>query len=208
MTSTQFSFQITTETITTSTTPVVIRQRVRGRIGTRLHHEPSVQTRNRGSQDEYVRFNAVNQDSTRTTSNRQRVRSRPRTQNHGSQVQTDGNEYIKIHAVQQQRQATTTPAPSTTTTTVRPTEEDIDYGFIRPPNFRPVHPVDNRFQTAVTYRPQLPEVSEDIKSCSFLFVQICVEELCEVSFNEQFKQETQWHLKQQIYFLTQFFNIQ
>ncbi|CAD1468279.1 unnamed protein product, partial [Heterotrigona itama] len=151
---------VTTEAITTSTTPVVIRQRVRGRVGTRLHHEPSVQTRNKGSQDEYVRFNVVNQDSTRTVPSRQRTRSRPRTQNHGSQVQTDGNEYIKIHAVQQQRQITTTtkpPALSTTTTTMRPTEEDIDYGFIRPPNFRPVHPVDNRFQTPVTYRPQLLE---------------------------------------------------
>ncbi|XP_043520946.1 uncharacterized protein LOC122534404 isoform X1 [Frieseomelitta varia] len=156
---------ITTEAITTSTTPVVIRQRVRGRVGTRLHHEPSVQTRNKGSQDEYVRFNVVNQDSTRIVPSRQRARTRPRTQNlsHGSQVQTDGNEYIKIHAVQQQRQivaATKPPAPSTTTTTVRPTEEDIDYGFIRPPNFRPAHPVDNRFQTPVTYRPQLSEVPQ------------------------------------------------
>ena len=142
---------------------MVIRQRVRGRVGTRLHHEPSIQTRNKGSQDEYVRFNVVSQDSARTVPSRQRARTRPRTQNHGSQVQTDGNEYIKIHAVQQQRQivgARKPPAPSTTTTTVRPTEEDVDYGFIRPPNFRPAHPVDNRFQTPVTYRPQLLEVSE------------------------------------------------
>ncbi|KOC63161.1 hypothetical protein WH47_02670, partial [Habropoda laboriosa] len=153
--------EITTETTTTSTTPVVIRQRIRGRVGTRVHHEPSVQTRNRGSQDEYVRFNVVNQDSTRTTPSRQRVRSRARPQNHGSQVQTDGNEYINIHAVQQQRPiVTTTPAPTTTTTTVRPTEEDLDYGFIRAPNFRPVHPVDNRYPAPVTYRPQLLEVPQ------------------------------------------------
>lgn len=147
---------------------MVIRQRVRGRVGTRPHHESSVQTRNRGSQDEYVRFNVVKQDSTRTSPSRQRVRSRTRTQNHGSHSQTDDSEYIKIHAVQQQRSiVTTTPPPTTTTTTVRPTEEDIDYGFIRPPNFRPVHPVDNRYQAPVTYRPQFPEVILD-KSMKFL----------------------------------------
>lgn len=145
---------------------MIIRQRLRGRVGSRVHHEPSVQTRNRGSQDEYVRFNVVNQESTRTSPGRQRSRSRSRTQNHGSQVQTDGNEYIKIHVAQQQKQvATTTPLPptttttTTTTTTVRPTEEDVDYGFIRPPSFRPVHPVDNRFQAPVTFRPQLSEVN-------------------------------------------------
>ncbi|CAK9797621.1 hypothetical protein ANTQUA_LOCUS1262 [Anthophora quadrimaculata] len=153
--------EVTTEATTTSTTPVVIRQRIRGRVGTRTHHEPSVQTRNRGSQDEYVRFNVVNQESTRTPSNRQRVRTRSRPHNHGSQVQTDGNEYINIHAVQQQRPIiTTTPATTTTSTTMSPAEEDLDYGFIRPPNFRPVHPVDNRYQTPVTYRPQLPEVPQ------------------------------------------------
>ncbi|XP_076649217.1 uncharacterized protein LOC143356988 [Halictus rubicundus] len=154
--------EITTEATTPSTTPIVIRQRVRGRIGSRVHHEPSVQTRNRGAQDEYVRFNVVNQDSTRTSSNRQRTRSRTRNPNHGSQVQTDGNEYIKIHAVQQQRQvATTTTTPSTTTTVVESQpEEDVDYGFIRPPNFRPVHPVDNRFQAPVTFRPPISEVPQ------------------------------------------------
>ncbi|XP_076679043.1 uncharacterized protein LOC143374640 isoform X2 [Andrena cerasifolii] len=154
---------ITTEATTTSTTPVVIRQRLRGRVGTRLHHEPSVQTRNRGSQDEYVRFNVVNQDSTRTSPSRQRTRSRSRTQNHGSQVQTDGNEYIKLHVAQQQRQVATTasiPSTTTTTTTEQPVEEDVDYGFIRPPNFRPVHPVDTRFQPPVTYRPQFAQVSQ------------------------------------------------
>ncbi|XP_076764069.1 uncharacterized protein LOC143431318 [Xylocopa sonorina] len=150
---------ITPETTTTSTTPIIIRQRLRGRIGSRVHQESSVQTRNRGSQDEYVRFNVVNQDSVRTTPTRHRVRSRSRTQNHGSQVQADGNEYVKFNSGQQQRQViTTTPEPSTTTTTVRPTEEDVDYGFIRPPNFRPVHPVDNGYQAPVTFRPPLPEL--------------------------------------------------
>ncbi|XP_033328473.2 uncharacterized protein LOC117221544 isoform X2 [Megalopta genalis] len=153
--------EITTETTTTSTTPVVIRQRVRGRVGSRSNQEPSVQTRNRGTQDEYVRFNVVNQDSGRTSPGRQRARSRTRNQSHGSQVQTDGNEYIKIHAVQQQRQvATATTTPPTTTTVESQPEEDIDYGFIRPPNFRPVHPVDNRFQAPVTYRPQISEVPQ------------------------------------------------
>jgi len=78
-------------------------------------------------------------------------------------VQTEGNEYIKIHAQQQRLVATTTPptTTSTTTTTAAPVEEDLDYGFIRPPNFRPVnavHPVDNRFQAPITYRPPLSEV--------------------------------------------------
>ncbi|XP_026672341.1 uncharacterized protein LOC108628426 isoform X1 [Ceratina calcarata] len=146
---------ITPETTPTSTTPLIIRQRVRGRLGgPRVHHESSVQTRNRGSQDEYVRFNAVNQDSTRTSPSRQRVRSRPRTQSHSSQVQTDGNDYIKFHPVQQQRQATTT---TTTTTTASPPEEDADYGFIRAPNFRPSQQ-DNRYPAPVTYRPQPPEL--------------------------------------------------
>ncbi|XP_031826524.2 uncharacterized protein LOC116424366 [Nomia melanderi] len=159
--STELPPEITTEITTTSTTPVVIRQRVRGRVSTRVHHEPSVQTRTRGTQDEYVRFNVVNQDSARTSSGRQRTRSRSRNQSHGSQVQTDGNEYIKIHAVQQHKQvATTTTTTSTTTTTEAPPEEDLDYGFIRPPNFRPVHPVDNRFQAPVTFRPQLSEVPQ------------------------------------------------
>ncbi|XP_078043355.1 uncharacterized protein LOC144473396 [Augochlora pura] len=153
--------EITTEATTTSTTPVVIRQRVRGRVGSRPHQEPSVQTRNRGSQDEYVRFNVVNQDSSRTSSNRQRTRSRTRNQNHGSQVQTDGNEYIKIHTAQQQRQvASVTTTPSTTTTAESQPEEDVDYGFIRPPNFRPAHPADNRFQAPVTFRPQISEVPQ------------------------------------------------
>ncbi|KZC04884.1 hypothetical protein WN55_09683, partial [Dufourea novaeangliae] len=156
--------EITTQSTTTtaSTTPVVIRQRVRGRVGTRQHHEPTVQTRNRGTQDEYVRFNVVSQDTTRTSPGRQRTRSRTRAQNHGTQVQTDGNEYIKYHAPQQQRQITTTtvaPPPTTTTTTAPPPEEDVDYGFIRPPNFRPVQPMDNKFQAPITFRPQISEVA-------------------------------------------------
>lgn len=163
-----FSLQITT-TSTTTPAPVIIRQRVRGRLSGRTHQDSTIQTRPRGSQDEYVRFSVVNHDS-RSSSHRNRdgsrTKTRTRPQNHGSQVQTDNNEYIKIHAGQQQKLiATTTPSTTTTTTTTtttaRPEEEDIDYGFIRPPSFRPVqpvHPVDTRFQAPVTYRPALSEV--------------------------------------------------
>ncbi|XP_050452241.1 uncharacterized protein LOC126851943 [Cataglyphis hispanica] len=167
------------EIATTSTTtpaPVIIRQRVRGRLSGRIHQDSAVQTRPRGSQDEYVRFSVVNHDSSRGSNHRNRDGSRTKTrvrpQNHGSQVQTDGNEYIKIHAIQQQRLiATTTPSTTTTTTTTTTTaraeEEDVDYGFIRPPNFRPVqsgHPVDNRFPAPVTYRPALSEIQHIISN--------------------------------------------
>lgn len=160
------SLQITT-TSTTTPAPVIIRQRVRGRLGGRGHHDSSIQTRPRGSQDEYVRFSAVNHDSSRGTGHRphegSRTRTRVRPQGHGSQVQTEGNEYIKIHAQQQRLIATTTPTTTTIapTTSMHPLEEDIDYGFIRPPSFQPVHPVhlvDNRFQAPITYRPPLSEV--------------------------------------------------
>ncbi|KAL0120565.1 hypothetical protein PUN28_008338 [Cardiocondyla obscurior] len=159
--------------IMTSTTPepVIIRQRVRARLGgSRTHHDSAIQTRPRNSQDEYVRFSAVNNDSGRGTGSGSghrhrdgsRTRTRARPQSHGSQVQTEGNEYIKIHAAQQQKLvATTTPPTTTTSTSAPPTEEDVDYGFIRPPNFRPVHPaqpVDSRFQAPITYRPALSEI--------------------------------------------------
>lgn len=144
--------------------PVIIRQRVRARLGGRTHHDSAIQTRPRNSQDEYVRFSAVNNDSGRGAGQRHRdgsrTRTRARPQSHGSQVQTDGNEYIKIHTAQQKLVATTIP-PTTTTTTARTVEEDVDYGFIRSPNFRPVHPVhpvDSRFQAPITYRPALSEV--------------------------------------------------
>ncbi|XP_032691204.1 uncharacterized protein LOC116853938 [Odontomachus brunneus] len=165
------------EIATTSTTtpaPVIIRQRVRGRLGGRGHHESSIQTRPRGSQDEYVRFSAVNHDSSRGTGHRpregSRTRTRARPQSHGSQVQTEGNEYIKIHGAQQQKLIATTTLPTTTTvptTSVHPLEEDIDYGFIRPPSFHPVHPVhlaDNRFQAPITYRPPLSEIQHIISN--------------------------------------------
>ncbi|XP_072759802.1 uncharacterized protein [Anoplolepis gracilipes] len=159
-------------TSTTTPAPVIIRQRVRGRLSGRTHQDSAIQTRPRGSQDEYVRFSVVNHDSSRGSSHRNRdgsrtkVRARP--QNHGSQVQTEGNEYIKIHAQQQRLIATTTPSTTTTTTTTaRTEEEDVDYGFIRPPSFRPVqpvHPLDNRFQTPVTYRPALSEIQHIISN--------------------------------------------
>ncbi|XP_011861897.1 PREDICTED: uncharacterized protein LOC105558685 [Vollenhovia emeryi] len=165
--STEPSLLEITTTSTTTPAPVIIRQRVRARLGGRTHHDSAIQTRPRNSQDEYVRFSAVNNDSGRGAGQRHRdglrTRTRARPQSHGSQVQTEGNEYIKIHAAQQQRLiATTMPPPTTTTTTTaRTVEEDVDYGFIRPPNFRPVqpvHPVDTRFQAPITYRPALPEI--------------------------------------------------
>ncbi|KAL6263296.1 hypothetical protein P5V15_006094 [Pogonomyrmex californicus] len=165
------------EIATTSTTtpaPVIIRQRVRARLGGRTHHDSAIQTRPRGSQDEYVRFSVVNNDSGRGTGHRHRERTRTRTrpQSHGSQVQTEGNEYIKIQAAQQQKLIATTTPPTTTTTTTtttpRTAEEDFDYGFIRPPSFRPVHPlhpsVDNRFQAPITYRPALSEIQHILPS--------------------------------------------
>ncbi|KYM95767.1 hypothetical protein ALC62_13585 [Cyphomyrmex costatus] len=164
--STESSFMEITTTSTTTPAPVIIRQRVRARLGGgRTHHDSAIQTRPRGSQDEYVRFSAVNNDSGRSTGHRHRdglrTRTRVRPQSHGSQVQTEGNEYIKIHATQQQKLVATTIPPPTTTTTARTVEEDVDYGFIRPPNFQPVHPVhpvDTRFQAPVTYRPALSEI--------------------------------------------------
>ncbi|KYN36256.1 hypothetical protein ALC56_09216 [Trachymyrmex septentrionalis] len=164
--STETSFMEITTTSTTTPAPVIIRQRVRARLGGgRTHHDSAIQTRPRGSQDEYVRFSAVNNDSGRSTGHRHRDGSRTRTrvrpQSHGSQVQTEGNEYIKIHSTQQQKLVATTIPPPTTTTTARTVEEDLDYGFIRPPNFQPVHPVhpvDTRFQAPITYRPALSEI--------------------------------------------------
>lgn len=163
--------QITTKGTTTPAN-LIIRQRVRGRLsggGSRPHQDSAIQTRPRGSQDEYVRFSVVSHDSSRAgqrsrDGTRPRPRARPQS-THGSQVQTEGNEYIRVHAAQQQRLiATTTPSTTTSTTTDRTSEEDVDYGFIRPPSFQPVnspqpvHPVDSRFQTPVTYRPALSEV--------------------------------------------------
>ncbi|KAG5343308.1 Y5729 protein, partial [Acromyrmex heyeri] len=164
--STETSFMEITTTSTTTPAPVIIRQRVRARLGGgRTHHDSAIQTRPRGSQDEYVRFSAVNNDSGRSTGHRHRDGSRTRTrvrpQSHGSQVQTEGNEYIKVHSTQQQKLIATTTPPPTTTTTARTVEEDLDYGFIRPPNFQPVHPVhpvDTRFQAPITYRPALSEI--------------------------------------------------
>ncbi|KAG7189853.1 hypothetical protein KM043_017505 [Ampulex compressa] len=151
--------EATTQPTTTSTGgAVIIRQRVRGRLGGRGHQDSAIQTRPRGSQDEYVRFSAVNQDGGRSSSN-QRHRSRPRTRVHSSQIQTEGDDYIKIHAARQQRPvATSLPTTTSTSTTPRAVEEDVDYGFIRPPNFKPVHPVENRYPAPITYRPAFSEV--------------------------------------------------
>ncbi|XP_020291490.1 uncharacterized protein LOC109858538 [Pseudomyrmex gracilis] len=164
------------EIATTSTTtqaPVIIRQRVRGRLGgsSRPHHDSAIQTRPRGSQDEYVRFSAVNHDRV-THRNRDKTRTRARpSQGGSSQADNNNNEYIKLHAAQQQKLVATTLSPQTTTTTTTTTsvpEEDVDYGFIRPPSFSPVHPVqpihpaDQRFQAPITYRPNLSEIQHII----------------------------------------------
>ena len=51
----------------TTETPVVIRQRVRTRIGGRGPVDSTIQTRPRGSNDEFVRFSAINKDSKKST---------------------------------------------------------------------------------------------------------------------------------------------
>ncbi|XP_012276070.1 mucin-5AC [Orussus abietinus] len=146
--------QATTVPLTTATSPttteapVIIRQRVRGRLGGRSQHQDSpIQTRPRGSQEEYVRFSAVKQEPLRTVT-RQRdhsQRPRTRTRNH-PRIQTDEQEYVRIQGSAQYQRPSPIPTTSTTTTTSRPEQEDLpDYGFIRPPSFHPVLPVD-RFQ--------------------------------------------------------------
>lgn len=173
-------FQLTTESSTTTTTtteaPVIIRQRVRARLGGRGRPDSAIQTRPRGSQDEYVRFSAVNSQNTPTTErptsrHRESTRSRPKTrpQHSGAQVQTDGNDYVRIQAPVRSyqktivtppsttyRTTTTTPAPMTTTVDYESNDE-IEYGFIRPPNFAPVNPVENRYQN--NFRPADNQVS-------------------------------------------------
>lgn len=145
-----YFLQITTPTTTTTTTtttteaPLIIRQRVRARLGPRKQRpeEASVQTKNYDS-DEYVRFNAVNKESNNVASQpsrpRTRVRARPQTGN--SQIQTDGG-YVRIQSGDHPRRATTTTtttqAPSTTVAeeTKIQNADDNNFGFIRTPNFR------------------------------------------------------------------------
>lgn len=143
-------FQITTPTTTTTTTtttteaPLIIRQRVRARLGPRKQRpeEASVQTKAYDS-DEYVRFNAVNKESNNVASqpSRPRTRVRARPQSGNSQIQTDGG-YVRIQSGDHQRRVTTTTttqAPSTTVAeeTKIQNADDNNFGFIRTPNFRP-----------------------------------------------------------------------
>ena len=155
----------TTTTTTTTTAPSVIRQRVRGRLGGRGRPDSAVQTKSRGSQDEYVRFSAINEKTTTTerpTRQRDNLRSRPKTRpQYNSQVQTEGNDYVRIQAPIRTYQKTIVTPPSTTqrTTTTAPTTTTVDYesndqleyGFIRTPNFNSIKPVGNRYQNA--FRP-------------------------------------------------------
>lgn len=126
--------QTTTTTTTTTEAPVTIRQRVRGRLGGRTT-DSAIQTRPRGSQDEYVRFSAVNQDR---SNGRQRARPRTRAQPSGnSPIQTDGQEYVRIQSSGARRQPAATSTTARTTVEEQPKEDEEDYGFIRQPNYRP-----------------------------------------------------------------------
>lgn len=167
--------QVTTSAPLLTTTPAAVtRQRLTTRLNQNAHrpHVDSViQTRPTGSRDEYVRFSAVNQDkhqqnSFRTQNQpRTRLRTRNRTQlTHPTHVQTenDGSEYVRL----QKPPSTTTTTTSTTqqpeTFEMKEEEREIEYGFIRPPSFKPIHPVtDNRHTIAnavPTYKPKYEQV--------------------------------------------------
>ncbi|XP_043288676.1 mucin-5AC [Venturia canescens] len=155
----------TTTTTTTEAAPVIIRQRVRARLGGRGRPEAVVQTKSRGSQDEYVRFSAVNNQNTPTTErptsrNRENHRTKPksRQQHQGVQIQTEGNDYVRIQSPIRTFQKTIVTPPSTssrttttqvpiTTTEYESSNDEVEYGFIRPPNFAPVQPAENQYQT-------------------------------------------------------------
>lgn len=135
---------------------MIIRQRVRARLGGRpVQQESVIQTKPRNSQDEYVRFSAVNQDN----SSRARQRTRPsrtrvvQSQQQNSPIQTEGQEYVRVQSGSAQTRRSTTPRTTTstsrtTTTSTTSTEEhqdnsgteeqQDDYGFIRSPNHKPV----------------------------------------------------------------------
>lgn len=159
-------------TTTADTPPVVIRQRVRTRLGVgRPRPESAVQTHPRGPQDEYVRFSAVNQGSggrapptASRTRDSTRLRTKARPNHHRqSEVQSEGNEYVRIQSANRPsypktivqaaaptaaRTTTTTIAPLTTTEETQQQNDDIEYGFIRPPNFnnQPHHQLSSKFR--------------------------------------------------------------
>lgn len=136
--------QIITQPPTTSTTPepVIIRQKVRARLGGNQYQQDSnVQTKPRGPQDEYVRFSAVNQEPVQNQ--RPNLRSRQnRPQVVYKSEQTDGDEYVRIRAPQYH-------VPSTTPSIQK---EEIEYGFTRVPNFRTTQPEES--YSSSTYRQE------------------------------------------------------
>lgn len=141
---------------------MIIRQKVRARLGGRGRPDAVVQTKPRGSQDEYVRFSAVNDGNTPSTERptprhreSHRSKPKPRQQTQGVQIQTEGNEYVRIQSPIRTYQktivtppstsprTTTTQAPPSTTTEYETPNDELEYGFIRAPNFAPIQsPVD------------------------------------------------------------------
>ncbi|XP_063988114.1 mucin-2 [Diachasmimorpha longicaudata] len=152
----------TTEAIITTTTeaPVKVRQRTRGRLSSRTRQDSAIQTSPRGSQDDYVQFSAATRPpASRTSSSRQRdssrrVKTRPQNQ---AQVQSEGEGFVRIQSsnrhnhpktiVQTAKITTTTPTPLTTTEDSSINSEDIEYGFIRAPNFnQPQNQISSKFR--------------------------------------------------------------
>ena len=99
-----------------------------------------------------MRFSAINPDlgkTSPTTGSRNRdstaTRFRPRIRPHihDSQIQTEGHEFVNIQAPKQLKKFITTSTTPETITAFESMDTDQEYGFIRPPNFRPA-------QTGVT----------------------------------------------------------
>lgn len=124
--------------------PVIIRQRVRARLGGRPRQDSPIQTAPRGSQDEFVHFSAVNQPRQQSTTARTRPRAKKPNYLTAAQVQSEGNDYVRIQSANRPHPKTIVQAaaPKTTTTTLAPTSEESseeEYGFIRKPNFNQPH---------------------------------------------------------------------
>ncbi|XP_008546927.1 mucin-5AC isoform X2 [Microplitis demolitor] len=138
---------------TTEQAPVIIRQRVRARLGGRPRQDSPIQTAPRGSQDEYVHFSAVNQPAQRVSTTARTTRpTRPKTRPNyltTAQVLSEGNDYVRIQSANRPHPKTIVQAaaPKTTTTTTTTTvapisnddSSDEEYGFIRKPNFNQPH---------------------------------------------------------------------
>ncbi|XP_034940356.1 uncharacterized protein [Chelonus insularis] len=161
---TERELETTTELPLTTTTsaPVILRQRVRARLGGRPRQDSAIQTQPRGPQEEYVRFSAVNTPNRSSTTNRGRDPTRPRPKTrpnyyNQAQVQSEGNEYVRIQSANRPYPKTIVQAaaPRTTTTTIAPLtttedsslQDDDEYGFIRPPSFnQPHHQISSKFR--------------------------------------------------------------